>query len=77
MPANRLGEANSSTIILYNWQKEEDVVRQRDTLTPEIFALLLGEAKKVPLDSDVAVVSNWMCVTKCTGLRNCEYAQKI
>lgn len=75
IPAHLSNPENYSAQIIDNWQKEEDIARQRNPITAEIFAWLIKEAKKHPPDSEIVVVAEWFCLIKITGCRSCEYAQ--
>ncbi len=55
---------------------KEEIARQRNPITREIFAALLEFGAKSATDSLEAVVANWFAFIRITGLRCVEYAQK-
>ena len=75
IPANLSNPENYSAKLIDNWQREEDIARQRNPITAEILAWLIKEAKKAPPDSEIVVVAEWFCLIKIIGCRGCEYAQ--
>jgi hypothetical protein len=64
-----------SKIILAR-EREENVARQRNPITREIYSALLDLAKESDINSLESVVADWFTLIRITGLRCSEYAQK-
>jgi hypothetical protein len=62
--------------IILTRDKEEEIARQRNPITKEIFAALLELGAKSATNSLEAVVADWFTFIRITGLQCAEYAQK-
>ena len=76
LPADFSLKENMSNIIYTNLRTEENIARQRASLTMEIFAQLAIDAENSHEDSAEAVVFDQACVNKVSGNRLGEYGQK-
>ena len=77
IPADFKNKQNMSVRLFEALKEEEDVAKQRDPITTEIFALLKVKADEAGPDSAVTVVFEWFCLIKIMGLRAGEYAQRV
>ena len=75
-PVNFNDDQNWTNILISNLQCEEDIAKQRNPLTTEIFAELKSMADKESQDSVESVVFNFVALGRVVGPRAGEYAQK-
>jgi hypothetical protein len=67
---------NITSKIILTREREENVARQQNPITQEIYSALLDLAKESDIDSLELVVADRFTLIRITGLRCSEYAQK-
>ena len=75
-PADFNVRNNMCVQLFHALKTEEDVARKRDPISNQSFAELKKMADALPKDSAEAVVFQFFCLIRITGLRRAEYAQK-
>ena len=75
-PADFNVRNNMCVQLFHALKTEEDVARKRDPISNQSFAELKKLADALPKDSAEAVVFQFFCLIRITGLRRAEYAQK-
>ncbi len=75
-PADLSDQTNMWARIILAREKEEDIAKQWNPITREMFAALCDLAKKASANLLEAVVADWFKFIRITGLRCAEYAQK-
>jgi hypothetical protein len=68
--------ANMCSRIILAREREENIARQWNPITREMYSALLNLAKRLPVASVEAVVADWFTFLRITSLRCAEYAQK-
>jgi hypothetical protein len=76
IPADLLDRSNKCPKIILAREREENVARQRNPITREMYSALLDLAKKSDVDLLETVVADWFTLIRITGPRFSEYAQK-